>query len=205
MLKRILKRMKSDRGASSLISFMLVVPLLLGAVFMTIDFTFYNANRNQVDAIARDAARTVAIYGGNGNATKATSIEKSYGMSRANACSSGRSDITDAPQKYIFVNANKANMTGVECNVLAAMATSSGLTSISDKVPVTVKCGPDSAPNIGSRTFCTVKYTYDSMPGNALSFLKIRNADGTVTNPLSENTITKSSESEVKNPTLVAR
>lgn len=205
MLKRILKRMKSDRGASSLISFMLVVPLLLGAVFMVIDFTFYNTNRDQVNAIARDAARTVAIYGGNGNATKATSIEKSYGMSRTNACSAGRSDITTSPQKYIFINADRSQMTGVECNILAAMANNTGLTSISSKVPVKVKCGPDSAPNIGSRTYCTVEYTYDSMPGNALSFIKIRNDDGTVGNPFSVNKITKSSESEVKNPTLVAR
>jgi len=206
MLKRILKKMRSDGGASSLISFLLLAPLFLGAVFTIIDFTFWNADRNQVDSIARDAARTVAIYGGNGNGStkQTTTIEANYGTKRSEACSSGRADIVNAPQKYIFVNANKSNATGVECNVLAAMANSTGLVSISSDTPVVVNCGPGQAATIGSRTFCKVTYTYNGLPGSPMSFLKIRNSDGTVTNPLSLNTITKSSESEVKLPALVA-
>lgn len=207
MLKRFLKnKVKSDSGSSALISFILLVPLFLALVITAVDVSFYFSNRGQVEAIARDAARTVAIYGGNGTSATATTIEKSYGTSRATACSAGRVDVAAAPNKYIFANAIKTNMTAVECNVLAALANSTGLVSFSTKEPVVVKCGPDEAQTIGSRTYCTINYTYDGMPGAPMSFIQMRQDDGsTASGLLSKNTVTKSSESEVKLPGLVNR
>lgn len=205
MLKRFLKKKaKSDRGASSLISFILLVPLFLGLVITAVDLSFYFSNRAQVEAVARDAARTVAIFGGDGDATQATSIERSYGTSRATACSSGRADITDAPNKYIFTNATKTNLSAVECNVLAALANNTGLVSISDE-PVQVDCGPGQAQTVGSRTYCTIVYTYSGMPGAPMSFVQMRQEDGSSAGMLSTNTVTKSSESEVAMPLLVSR
>lgn len=206
MLKRFLKKkVKSDRGSSSLISFILLVPLFLGLVITGIDVSFYFSNRGQVEAIARDAARTVAIFGGNGDATKMTSIEKSYGTTKLAACSASRSDLLNAPNKYIFVDANRTNATPIECNVLAALANSTGLVSFSTENPVVVKCGPNQATTVGSRTYCTIEYTYDSMPGAPMSFVQMRQDDGSTGGLLSRNIVTKSSESEVKSPVLVNR
>lgn len=205
MLKRFLKqKAKSDRGASSLISFILLVPLFLGLVITAVDLSFYFSNRAQVEAVARDAARTVAIFGGDGDVTMATSIEKSYGTSRATACSSGRADITNAPNKYIFTNADKTDLSAVECNVLAALANNTGLVSISDE-PVQVDCGPRQAQTVGTRTYCTIVYKYSGMPGAPMSFVQMRQTDGSSAGMLSTNTVTKSSESEVRLPLLVNR
>lgn len=206
MLKRFIKqRLKSDRGSSSLISFILLVPLFLGLIITAVDMSFYFSNRGQVEAVARDAARTVAIFGGNGTTAQSTTIEKSYGSNRNTACSSSRADIGAAPNKYIFTDANKSAMTAVECNVVAALANSQGLVSFSTKTPVEVKCGPNQASSVGTRTYCEIKYTYEGMPGAPLSFIQIRNEDGTTGGLLSKNVVNKSSESEVKNPGLVSR
>lgn len=198
MLRIIRKKLKSDRGASSLISFMLIVPLFLGLVMTTVDMSFYFSNRAQVEAIARDAARTVGIYGGDGNATQATRIEKKYGTSRTTACSIARADIDKAPNKYIFANADKKNLSAVECNVLASLALNGGLVSVASDTPVIVDCGPEFTPEIGSRTYCTITYKYDGMPGAPLSFIQMRTDEGESTGLLSINKVTKSSESEVK-------
>ena len=216
MLKRILKKVKSDRGSSSLVSFILLVPLFLGIVATGVDLAFYFANRGQVEAIARDAARTVAIFGGNGNVAQATTLENSYGSSRASACSSGRSDLRDAPNKYLFVDTNKASYTTTECNVLAAIANTTGIVSFSldlteinegraEPVSKAIVCGPDQATTIGSRTYCTINYSYRGMPGSPLSFIQVRGGEGTASGLLSSNTVTKSAESEVANPGLSPR
>lgn len=208
MLKRFLKKVKSDRGSSSLISFILLVPLFLGLVITAVDVSFYFSNRGQVEAVARDAARTVAIFGGDGTATTATTIEKSYGSTKAKACAGSRTsfgDLKDAPNKYIFSQAARESMTAVECNVLAALANSTGLVSFSTDTPVLVNCGPDEAQTIGSRTYCEITYTYDGMPGAPMSFIQIRQDDGSTGGLLSKNVVTKSSESEVKLPGLVSR
>lgn len=198
MLKGIIRKIKSDKASSSIISFLLLVPLLLGVVITAVDMSFYFSNRSQVEAIAGDAARTVGIFGGNGTATTATSIENRYGASKNEACRNSRPDIVNAPNQYIFTDASKSDMTPIECNVLAALANSTGLTSFSTKKPVTVDCGPDFARTIGTRTYCTINYTYDGMPGAPLSFIQARQDDGSSAGLLSNNIVTKSSESEVR-------
>ena len=212
MLKRFLKKKaKSDRGASSLISFILLVPLFLGLVITAVDLSFYFSNRGQVEAVARDAARTVAIFGGNGTAGigsgSMTTIEASYGTKTIDACSDSRPDIANAPNKYIFtdVSNKQSTKTAVECNVLAALANNNGLVSFSTQDPVDVQCGPGVAASVGARTYCTIKYTYDGMPGAPMSFVQIRNDDGSVSGLLGSNAVTKSSESEVQYPNTVAR
>lgn len=216
MLKRFLKKKaKSDRGASSLISFILLVPLFLGLVITAVDLSFYFSNRAQVEAVARDAARTVAIFGGSGNSTKATSIEANYGVERADvrrACSSDRADITDAPNKYIYLEADKSTYSSVECNTLAALANNTGLVSISVDFKGTslegkkvVECGPEEATSVGSRTYCTIRYIYSGMPGAPLSFVQMRQDDGSSAGMFSRNIVTKSSESEVASPGLSNR
>ena len=68
-MKRFFKSFKSDRG-DSLVSFIIVVPVLLMILITSVDYGIFMLNRGQIQAVARDAARTVAIYGGNGDASK---------------------------------------------------------------------------------------------------------------------------------------
>lgn len=204
-LKTLRKKLKSDRGGSSLISFILLTPLFLGLVITAFDTSFYFANRGQVEAVTRDAARTIAIFGGNGDLAQATTIEKTYGQNRAAACSVARANA--APQKELWTSVNKSSYTPTECNVLYALVTNGGLVSVSmdSTAGDGVKCGPRTAANVGTRTYCTVKYTYDGLPGAPMGFIQIRQADGSTGGLLSHNVVTKSSESEVMLPTMVNR
>lgn len=205
MLRRIFrKKIRSDRGGSALISFIMLTPLFLGLVITAFDTSFYFSNRGQVDAVARDAARTIAIFGGNGDSERATTIEKTYGLNKTTACGSARAN--DAPLKDLWLSVNKTNYTPIECNALFALVSNGGLVSVSmDKTGEGVNCGPAVASNVGSRTFCTISYTYDGMPGAPMSFIQMRQDDGTTGGLLSKNIVTKSSESEVMNPPLVTR
>lgn len=200
MLRRIFrKKIRSDRGGSALISFIMLTPLFLGLVITAFDTSFYFSNRGQVDAIAKDAARTIAIFGGNGNATRATTIEKSYGSDKSTACSQSRAATNNVPLPDLWTSVNKGDYTPIECNALFALVSNGGLVSVSmDKGGEGVECGPERAENVGSRTFCTITYTYDGMPGAPLSFVQMRQDDGTSGGLLSKNVVTKSSESEVK-------
>lgn len=191
------KKIRSDRGGSALISFVMLVPLFLGLVVTAFDTSFYFSNRGQVDAVAKDAARTIAIFGGKGTPTMTTSIEKSYGTTKAAACNAARAN--SAPLKDLWVSVNKTNYTPIECNALFALVSNGGLVSVSmDKTGEGVKCGPERAANVGARTFCTITYTYDGMPGAPMSFIQMRQTDGSSGGLLSKNVVTKSSESEVK-------
>lgn len=205
MLRRIFrKKIRSDKGSSALISFVMLIPLFLALVITAFDVSFYFSNRGQVEAVARDAARTVGIFGGTGSVTEATSIEKKYGLNKATACSAARAN--SAPYKDLWTSVNKSSYTPIECNVLYALATNGGLVSVTmDGTGDGVKCGPKTASAIGSRTFCTVTYSYNGMTGSPMSFIQMRQADGTSGGLLSKNVVTKSSESEVKNPPLVTR
>ena len=67
-MRKFLKGLKSDRG-ESLVSVLIVMPLLVVMLVTMVDFSVYILNQGQVRAAARDAARTVAIYGGNGTSS----------------------------------------------------------------------------------------------------------------------------------------
>lgn len=205
MLRRIFKKkIRSDRGGSALISFIMLTPLFLGLVITAFDTSFYFSNRGQVDAVARDAARTIAIFGGNGDASRGTTIEKSYGLNKTTACSAARAN--NAPLKPLWLSVNKADYTPIECNALFALVSNGGIVSVSmDKAGEGVDCGPTAATKVGSRTYCTITYTYDGMPGAPMSFIQMRQEDGSSGGLLSKNVVTKSSESEVMNPPLVSR
>ena len=75
-----------DRGDSELVSLVLLIPLIVGILFTMIDMSVYFSNRAQIQSAARDAARTVAIMGGNGTSLSGTPIEVKYGSRRQKAC-----------------------------------------------------------------------------------------------------------------------
>lgn len=187
LLEKFKNKIESDDGASSIITFLIVVMLMLGFMITIIDVSVYFSNRSQITAAARDGARTIAIMGGNGTHDKATIIEKSYGISRAQACRG--SDF-----KPGFAPAVKSTSTPVECNVLRNIQNNTGLISVSfDSSDTGVKCGPSIATAIGSRTYCEVTYKYNGLPGSPIGWLKT--SDGY--SLLGKSVVIASGESEV--------
>lgn len=201
------KRVKSDRADSSLVASFIFIPMFLGVTITGIDVSLFFSNRGQIESIARDAARTVAIYGGNGDATNATVIEKKYGSNKNVMCSSTRPGLNGAKNKHIWdaIDGNtRANMTATECNILYAMALSDGLTSVGMENG-SINCGPYQAGTIGTRTFCTIEYDYGSLPGAPLGYIHFRQSDGSMRGLFGHNTVTKSADSEVARPLMVKR
>lgn len=181
MLKKFKKRFRNERG-DALVSTIIIFPLMIIMLVTAIDFSIYMANRGQVQGVARDGARTVAIMGGNGNATKGTPIEAKYGSSKEESCKDVNSD------------ALKPSTTAIECNIIKGLETHKGLVN----VEITgVKCSPNKANFIGQRVQCEVSWKYGGIPGSGLTLM--RNGASFNEDPALKgiNTTAGSSESEV--------
>lgn len=203
MFKAIRKKMTSDRGDSTLVSTILVIPLILGILITMIDVSIYFADRSQLMNMSRDAVRTIAIYGGNGTSDMATPLEVAYGISRATACSGApqNSDMVKAAYNHAdtTLTTDRVDSTAVECSLMNNIATSSSLISVTVG---NVTCGPQKSSQIGSQVYCVVKWTYHSIPGSGLGFLqKAKNMYGGE-GLYGEQTIRVNSTSEVNLATI---
>lgn len=175
---KILKRLRSDRGDSELVSLIIVLPLMLAILFTIIDTSIYFSNRAVVQTAVRDGARTVAIMGGNGTNTTATPIEKKYGASITNACAGLSTNLAVSSAYKPGVS------TVIECSALQTYAKDPSLISV--KI-TDIKCTPTVSRGIGTKTTCTVKWDYNSIPGSVLGFIRLAK----------DNTNVGTSESEV--------
>lgn len=153
MVKNLKARLRSEEG-NSLISAIFIVPVMLFLLLTTVDYSIYLANRGQIQGIARDGARTVAIMGGDGTATKGTGIEVKYGVGDRSVACSG------------FNNAGiTSNSSPIECNVAKALENQTGLVNVKIN---SVTCNPSKTNSIGARTYCEVKWQYNGIPGSGL-------------------------------------
>lgn len=155
-----------DRGDSTLISTLIVLPIILAVLWSSVDAFMYFTNRSMMISAARDGARTVAIMGGNGTATRSTPIEREYGQTKSAACGGLTSEVVAA--------AVKPDTTPIECNVLQTVS-EGGFAAI--KV-TSVKCTPPQTTSISQRTQCKIQYDYNSVPGSPLGFIKKPRDDG---------------------------
>lgn len=64
MFDKLAKRVQNDSGDSTLVSTVIVLPLLIVIFFTIIDVSIYFSNNSLLNGVARDGARTVAIMGG---------------------------------------------------------------------------------------------------------------------------------------------
>lgn len=184
MIEKIFARTKSDK-ADSLVSAVIILPLMFFMLITTVDFGIYMSNRATVQAIARDGARTVAIMGGDGTVDRGTPLEASYGQSRASSCTKAQEGI--ASSAYI-----DAKSTAIECNVMSALNNSTGLVNVEVS---NISCGPDSSTFIGQRAFCEITWSYGGIPGSAMSFTRASNGEQILGG---KNTTAGSAETEVK-------
>jgi Flp pilus assembly protein TadG len=161
MFKNVRKKLRSDRGDSTIVSLVFVIPLLLGLLFTIFDISLYFSNRAYIQTVAHNGARTVSIMGGNGNATQSTPIEAKYGMTKADTCGTVSRDGRSG-------DALKSTSTAIECNMMGALQDASGLVNVSIK---SVKCTPDSTETIGERTSCEIKWSFGGTPGSGMALI----------------------------------
>ena len=188
MLKqKLMKRMRSDRADSSLVTFVIVMPLFFMFIVTMIDTSIYFANRAIIQQVARDGARQVAIFGGDGDATQRSPLEASYGVT--GTCATVENAST-----------RSANQTEVECQVLARYDQGAGLTSV---LVTRVDCGPSRTDAIGQMTYCDVDWTYNGIPGSTMNFIKT--SDGASPFNLNKTRVTGQSEVNMSGIALVPR
>lgn len=161
MLKKILKSKKLDRG-DSVVTAILVFPLLISMFLTIVDSSVYMGNRSQLNGIARDAARTAAIFGGDGNASKMTTLEAAYGQSRTAACSGLTGDLVKGAY-------NSGSTSAIECNVLKNIQSNPGLVNVEVKA---IACDPQTTTSIGQSVTCDITWRHNGIPGSILSFMK---------------------------------
>lgn len=177
MLKFLKKRSKNEKGDATLISLIVALPIVLLVLFTLIDSGLYFMNSQSISSAARDAARTVAIYGGNGNSSKYTTIEKAYSV--GTKCTSDTKKLT-------------ASGTSTECALVDLLGSSPMLSGVKINK---VSCGPPVTTGIGQDVTCTVQWDYSGIPGSAISFIK---SPTTGKSPFESNTTIGVSQSEVQ-------
>lgn len=162
---------KSNRADSSLVSTIILIPLLLIVLVSIVDMGFYFSARAQYQNLARDAARTVAIYGGNGTATQMTPIEAKYGLTKASACA-GVKDGLPADTPF-----DAADYTAVECNLMKAALNTRGVVMIElavikdNKSGKMANCSPVQTSSIGQSVSCELGWNYTPLPLSGMNFL----------------------------------
>lgn len=179
MIKSFRERLRSDSASGELISALFIIPLVVMLLFTMVDAAIYFNNRAQIQGIARDGARSVAIMGGDGTESTETTIEHKYGISRSAACSG-----VTGMESYT------SSSSAIECNVMKTVNESSGLVNIHVK---SVQCDPRITTSISQRTTCAIQWRYGSIPASGLSILKFKGGQGMAGDNLSIGT----AESEV--------
>lgn len=190
-LNKNLKNKKNSERGDTLVTSLILMPVLIALLLTFIDMSVFMANRSQVQGIARDGARTVAIFGGNGTAFRQTSLEAAYGST--NSIIGGST--TESCSKGVL-----SGHTGIECNILDSLKTST-LTSV-DYNSLDVKCSPEKSNRIGEPVECTIDWKYNGIPGSALSF--IQNSDEKTFYDVETRAVSES-EVNLKNENLVLR
>lgn len=160
----LFKRLRRDKGDSTLVSTVIVIPLIVAILITIIDTSMFFSNRSFLINATRDAVRTVAIFGGNGTPTAETPLESAYG-SNTNPCAG---DLRSNPMIDTTYDPATSS-TAVECQLMSNLASSAGLVNVKIK---DVKCGPSKSSFIGQQAFCTVAWTYDGVPGSGLTLLR---------------------------------
>lgn len=182
MLSKIFRRRRNDRADSTIVTFVIVFPLFFSFLITMIDTSVYFANRSIVQQTARDGARTIAIFGGSGDATTQSPLEQAYGTPIA--CTAAEL-------------AKTTNRTAAECSVYRRLNQGAGLTSVVFPDGA-VNCGPYRADTVGQTTYCQITWNYNGVPGAVTNFISSGDTrDGTNDALFYNNQTRVTSESEV--------
>lgn len=160
----LFSKLKRDKGDSTLVSTIIVIPLVIAILITIIDTSIFFSNRAFLVNATRDAARTVSIFGGDGNATVETPLERAYG-STIDPCAGNLRNLQVIDTAYDPYVASS----DIECQLMTNLASSAGLVNVKVK---DVQCGPGISTFIGQQAFCEIAWTYDGVPGSGLTLLR---------------------------------
>jgi Flp pilus assembly protein TadG len=165
MIKNIRKKSQEDKGESVLTA-IIVLPLMFFTIMTGVDMSIMMANKATIETMADNAARTIAIVGGNGNASQATPLEKRYAF--MHDCSS------DYPAGV------SATSTAIECQLGKSLIDANLVAlEVLPQAPDNrngIACTPEKTTFIGQDVTCTVAWEYKGLPGSGLSFMQFTNA-----------------------------
>lgn len=153
---------RNEKGAANVVSLMLGIIILLSLMVSALDASMYFMTRSQIQAAARDGARSVAIFGGAGEAGangKITELQKAYG--NIEACN-------DVPH-------TATNGRIVECEVYSQLTERGGMLSNGSISKVT--CGPVVTEAMGTPTYCDIQWKYESLPGSPITIFTSQEVD----------------------------
>lgn len=173
VFKTLKDKNRRERG-DSLVSAVIVLPLIIAILFTIVDFSVFSVNRSIVQQASRDAARTVAIYGGAGTRGTATTIENAYGNNRA--CATTEANASRAGSGFAFAKAYSSSSTPIECALMNTLEENVSLVNVEFEK---VKCTPAFTTSVGQEVSCTVDWSYNGIPASGLTLLgMVKNSDG---------------------------
>lgn len=163
-----MKSKKHKDSADSLVSAVLVLPLILAVLFTMLDFSIYSGNRGMITNAARDSARTVAIFGGNGNNSLTTPIAKAYGSN--DSCKEVENIVAKGGRDSLLAKAyHKGTSTPTECTLMKVL-NGSGLVNVEI---ASVKCLPTFTDKVGNPVSCSVRWSFNGLPGSGLALARV--------------------------------
>lgn len=151
----LIRKTREDRGDSSVVSLLFLIPLFVVIAVSAVDFWIVQKNTAAVESITREAAATVGILGGNtpNELSKGTTTTEgaylSPGVGMQNEC-------TEAS-------------TPTECSIIDRIKAMDGK-GIGNIVVKNVRCGPGYTTDIGQPTFCEVEWRTSPVPMSFRAF-----------------------------------
>jgi len=184
-MKKLCKLFKTDESLdisdSNLISMVIMVPLFVALLITTIDLGIYFNLNTQITNIARDGARTVAIFGGNQRANNP--IAETYGSWDSSiVCPptlivsstgapigrlSGNFRETTAPT---WLSSASSNWGVAECQI--AKIAEQTINQRTQAEVTHVACGPARA-NLNQTVGCAIRWHYAGLPLSMFSFVRL--------------------------------
>ena len=179
-------------SASSTYTALLALSIMFMLVLTSVDGFAYMGTSAAIQNVAASGARTVSIFGGNGTSTVSTPLERAYGIEKSRACSTAAIPPSGNVRRSTAIN---SETTTTECQVMSSLSTHPGLVLSEIRE---VKCGPYLTTHIGQETYCTVKWTYNSVVGK-LSIMNFSTSESKIgTETLKVHTSKSTDVSEVK-------
>lgn len=158
---------KDDNAESTIVSMVILFPLLLTMLITMIEVPLLFSNRNLLQSNLQQGARTVAILGSNGNGG---ALARTYADS--NACSNSADIPGEGSTPILSVYSGDKPLVGeqsiVACETAIAIAQNSGFIAFD---VYDVKCSPNLAERIGQPTTCQATYYYSGIPGGTMSLI----------------------------------
>ena len=140
-IRNVFQHKRNEHG-SDLVVTLFMIPIFIAVLFSIIEVSTYFQTKTQVENIARDGARMVALFGGS-SANISLNQDKFGGQ--------GKAVTAYVYSRLVDVNGN--------CTISGC------------KQPPVVTCGPSVASALNQDAFCTIDYYYSGVAGSIVNWI----------------------------------